>query len=331
MVFTSSDTLEIKTLEQLNALYEIASKVVLTKSTFSSPLRLYRLIKPDAKCQYLRGSKSCGQEHQHGYVVETTDEKHVLIGHCCALNHLGLDDEKVKASFSRVRKEYGIAIRQARVNQILQGKDLLIKQVKESLKETVAVLSEANRILRLLPEHISKTLVDRHKRRDMAVKWEYLIVKTEKEDDGRVVSKKYWHPHTFGFLKGSGDWLEPSAMPHRSDLLMLLHELENIPSKESLTKDEMESAESVIKRVSSLDKLRRDLSTQRKLMEDFCRMDNLILLAQLTSNRSLRADTVIAIHEILGASLQQDANKFINSIDRDAREQYGASGLRIAS
>lgn len=87
--------IEIRTLNEINGHFVIDPECILTKETYSIPIRPYRLIKPDAKCQYLKKGKRCAQEHQHGYIVECKDGKQVLIGNCCALNHLGLDDEQI--------------------------------------------------------------------------------------------------------------------------------------------------------------------------------------------------------------------------------------------
>ena len=92
----SKGIVEIRTLAELLSLYEIASDSTLTKDQYRNPLRPYRLIQPEASCQYQKNGKRCSQMHQHGFVVERHDDSKVLIGNCCALNHLGLDDEQVR-------------------------------------------------------------------------------------------------------------------------------------------------------------------------------------------------------------------------------------------
>ncbi|MGE1887833.1 hypothetical protein [Pseudomonas aeruginosa] len=92
----SNGIVEIRTLAELLSLYEIASDSTLTKDQYRNPLRPYRLIQPEASCQYQKNGKRCSQMHQHGFVVERHDDSKVLIGNCCALNHLGLDDEQVR-------------------------------------------------------------------------------------------------------------------------------------------------------------------------------------------------------------------------------------------
>lgn len=91
----SNGIVEIRTLAELLSLYEIASDSTLAKDQYRNPLRPYRLIQPEASCQYQKNGKRCSQMHQHGFVVERHDDSKVLIGNCCALNHLGLDDEQV--------------------------------------------------------------------------------------------------------------------------------------------------------------------------------------------------------------------------------------------
>ncbi|MNJ24748.1 hypothetical protein D3C77_191740 [compost metagenome] len=230
-----------------------------------------------------------------------------------------------------MRKSETDAIRRARVQQLLQDRDELKKRVKETLKEGEAVRDDANRIFWTLPAKASTSLVDRRKRGALKVTWEYLKVEKERLDDGREVTTRTWYPHDFGTLKGVGAWLESNDVSHKQDLYALFHKLETIPNKKSLTKAELESAESVIREISGLNSIRRELSTQRALIADFCRMENLLLLVQLTSNRSIRAEIVTAVHEISGTTLPSEASRIVDAIDRAVREQHRADGLRIAS
>lgn len=59
---------------------------LLSKETYSHPLRSYHLIKSEAQCQFLKKGSRCGQEHSHGYAVECKGGQQVLIGNCCAFN-----------------------------------------------------------------------------------------------------------------------------------------------------------------------------------------------------------------------------------------------------
>ena len=71
----SNGIVEIRTLAELLSLYEIASDSTLAKDQYRNPLRPYRLIQPEASCQYQKNGKRCSQMHQHGFVVERHDEQ----------------------------------------------------------------------------------------------------------------------------------------------------------------------------------------------------------------------------------------------------------------
>lgn len=87
--------IEIRSLTDLFSLFNIGADITLTKEQYSHPLRPYRLIQPEASCQYQKKGTRCSKMHQHGFVVELKDGSNVLIGHCCAHNHLGLHDAEV--------------------------------------------------------------------------------------------------------------------------------------------------------------------------------------------------------------------------------------------
>tara|TARA_Y100000815_G_C13324864_1_gene493730 strand:- start:38 stop:277 length:240 start_codon:yes stop_codon:yes gene_type:complete len=72
-------SLQIKTLDQLLETFPIDGDIPLSSSNFSHPIKSYRLHKPEARCQYLRGSKVCEQEHLWGYVVRTKEHQNVLM------------------------------------------------------------------------------------------------------------------------------------------------------------------------------------------------------------------------------------------------------------
>lgn len=115
----SRGIVEIRTLDELSSLYEIAPDCTLTKEQYRNPLRPYRLIRPEASCQYQKNGKRCSQLHQHGFVVELHDDSKVLIGNCCALNHLGLDDEQVRGDFKRLSATERQNIRRHKIETML--------------------------------------------------------------------------------------------------------------------------------------------------------------------------------------------------------------------
>ena len=326
-----SKIIEIKSLEEINQLFRVQYDYALTKHTYRRPLRSYELINPDAKCQFLKKNKSCGQAHQHGYVVETSDDKQVLIGHCCALNHLGLDDEKVKNDFREVSSAERDAIRRGKIENLLATKDELICDVKRVLTQVKSLNAQANRVLGIMPSKVVDALIDRWKRNALKVNCEYLIIRRGKDESGRDVEEKSWYPHECGTLKGLGQWLEFEKLTLMRQLYDFLRKLESIPVKKRLRKDELISAESVFNELSALAILKREIEVQRGLIDHFCVLSNLIVTVQLFADRELRAKVVDAIYQLSGESLEVPSSRIVNEIDRSIRERYKADGLRIAS
>lgn len=322
---------EIKTLDEIYQLFEVESEYVLTRDTFSRPLRTYNLINPDAKCQFLKKSKTCGQSHQHGYVVETIEGKQVLIGHCCAFNHLGLDDDQVKNDFKRMSAAERDALRRLKVERLLARKGELATRVKHLLWEAKIFDAEAERVLSAFPPKVVAALVDRWKRDSLKVTWEYLIVKRSKDERGKTSEEKRWYPHECGVLKGLGGWLEPEKLKYISQLYQYLHTLDNIPEKKRLNSIELKAAEAVLNELLGLDVFERELKRQRALINQFMAVPNLQLTVQLFANRELRAETVKAMYTLSGESLEIPPSRLVDEIDRSIREHYNAAGLRIAS
>jgi len=330
----SSDSLHvlnIKTYSQLCEIFEINVDEPLSKDNFKRPIKSYRLLKQEARCQYLRGQHVCGQEHLWGYVVETKSNNKVLIGNCCAERHLGIEDKDIKLAFSRLRKSEKLEADRARVRKFLAGRKeiesriVYLKQVAESN------FHEASRIVEILPAPILKTLQDRWKRRSFNVTWEYSVRKEVKREDGSISTAEDWHLMEFRPIEGLGDWLTPRRCGFGISFSAVGRRLNNLPTHLFLSETEIKEAEEVIKQVSQLDSIEQELGRQRKLMRDFCGKDNLDLLMQLTPNRKLRADAVRAAHRILGEELSQDASRMVDNIDDSLRRKYGASGLRMAS
>lgn len=330
MFSTGSTINEIKTLEEVNHLFKIEQDYVLTKQSYRRPLRSYELISADAKCQFLKKSKNCGQAHQHGFVVETCDDKQVLIGHCCALNHLGLDDEKVKNDFRQLSANERDAMRRAKIENLLATRDELTSNVKRILWEVKFLQAEADRVLTILPLKLVRALIDRWKRNTLKVNCEYLIIKKGKDDRGKTVTENSWYPHDCGTLKGLGPWLDLEKMAYTQQLYTFLHKLQNIPDKKRLTNDDLVIAESVINELTGLSVLEREVKVQHRLISEFCAMPNLLITVQLFASRDLRAEIVNAIHQVSGESLQVAASRVVDAIDKSIREKYNASGLRMA-
>ncbi|WP_236191689.1 hypothetical protein [Pseudomonas pharyngis] len=330
MISVASAISEIKTIEEINHLFKIEHDYTLTKDAYRRPLRPYELINPDAKCQFLKKNKTCGQQHQHGFVVETCDNKKVLIGHCCALNHLGLNDEKVRNDFKRLSATERDEIRRSKIDVLLAKKETLTRDVKQILGEVKLLQSDASQVLASLPTQLVKTLSDRWKRNTLKVSCEYLIIKREKDKSGRTDVEKSWHPHECETLKGLGTWLQVENQNYAQRLYEFLHKLQNISLKKRLTKDELATAESVFNELAELDVLEREIKKQRSLIIEFCTLPNLLVTVQLFANRELRAAIVESAYHLSGESLKVSSSRVVDAIDRSIREHYKADGLRIA-
>ncbi|KIP88756.1 MULTISPECIES: hypothetical protein [Pseudomonas] len=330
-VFTASTISEIDTLEALNRLFDIEYGHVFIKDTYHRPLRSYNLINSDARCQFLKHSRCCDTAHQRGYVVETTENKLVLIGHCCALKHLGLDDEQVQNDFKRLTAAEKDALRRQRVQALLERREELTLCAKDLLKAFKHLQAEASSVLEMLPAELLPVLVDRWKRNALKVMWEYMTIKHGRDERGRAITEKAWYPHECGTLRGLGAWLQFDETTHLQQLYEFLRQFKSIPLKVALSNAELASAEAVLSSISALDLMARELELQRKLIAEFCALGNLIIQVQLFANRDLRARVVEAVHRIAGQPLTTSANRFVDAIDEAIRTQYKAAGIRIAT
>jgi hypothetical protein len=323
--------IEIRTLDEINDHYVIDPDCILTKETYSVPIRPYRLIKPDAKCQYLKKGRRCAQEHQHGYIVECKDGTQVLIGNCCALNHLGLDDEEIISRLKGLSTIERQNVRRHRIETMLGQRSQLTERVKASLKLLRVVQGQANQVISTLPPQVVTNLVDRWKRNSFEVFWEYMIVKRGKDDNGKPFSEKTWYPHSYGKIKGLGVWLELEEQGYTPKLYDFLRQLEGIPVKRQLSQAELDQAEVTFKNLAELSVIERELNVQCRLMSDFTAPANLLLSVQLSSNKELRAKAVEAVHLLIGQPCKTSFQRFVADIDQALQRQHSADGIRIAS
>lgn len=323
--------IEIRTLDDINALYGVDPECILTKETYGKPLRPYRLIRLEARCQYLKKGKRCAQEHQHGFVVECKDGTQVLIGNCCAFKHLGLDDEQVTGEFRGLSANERQNIRRHRVETMLSQTERFKERVKAALKMLRALHDEANHVCSLLPAQVVSNLTDRWKRRSTEVFWEYMIVKRGVDERGKLYEEKRWYPHSYGVLRGLGIWLQLEDQGYAQRLCDFRRQLEGIPVKRRLTNAEIDQAEETLNQVEALSVIERELQTQSKLMAEFVSPTNLLLTIQLFGNKDLRGKTVEAVHQLLGESCKTTPAKFIADIDQALQRQHSADGIRVAS
>ncbi|CAM4037384.1 hypothetical protein CCOS865_03254 [Pseudomonas reidholzensis] len=326
-----NNTVEIRTLEELSSLYEIASGCTLTKGQYRNPLRPYRLIRPEASCQYQKNGKRCSQLHQHGFVVELHDDSKVLIGNCCALNHLGLDDEQVRGEFKKLSATERQNIRRHKVEAMLKHREDLIGRVRAASIKFRALHSKASLILTTLPTAVGGALLDRWKRNALEVSWEYLLIKKGKDEKGRPYEERSWYAHSFGMFKGLGVWQQLDQQLYLETLLKLRRQLEAIPVKARLSQLELEHAEAALSQVATLETIERQLQGQIELLDDFRKPSNLQLVIQIVSNQKVRAETVTAVYHLMGEPCSMTPEKYVAEIDLALKKKYAANGIRIAS
>lgn len=322
---------EIRTLDDINALYVIDPYCTLTKELYATPLRPYRLIQSEARCQYQKNGKRCSQLHQHGYIVERKDGLQVLIGNCCAFKHLGLDDEQVKGDFKQLTATERQNIRRHKVETLLKQRESFIERVRAANIEQRKLQEQVSQISSILPSPVVAILQDRWKRNSPEVSWEYLLVKVGVNEKGKRYEERHWYPHSYGQLRGLGLWLQLGEQRYPERLLDLRRQLEAIPIKERLTNAEIEQAEAALNQVSALSGIERELLSQAKILADFLTPPNLLLTIQLISNHKVRAETVTAVHRLIGEPCNSTPDKFVADIDLALKQQYSAGGIRIAS
>ncbi|WP_022964733.1 hypothetical protein [Halopseudomonas pelagia] len=322
---------EIRTLAELLSLYQIASDITLARHQYRNPLRPYRLITPEASCQYEKNGKRCSRMHQHGFVVERYDDSKVLIGNCCALNHLGLDDEQVQGEFRKLSASERQNIRRHKVERMLKQRESLIGRVRAASIKFRRLQREVSLILSTLPAEVGDALLDRWKRKAVEVSWEYLIIKKGKDEKGQQYEERNWYPHSFGKLKGLGLWLQLDKQLYQQTLLTLRQQLEAIPTKGRLSQAELESAEAALKQATTLEPVEQELQKQSELLEDFRKAANLQLTIQTVSNHKVRAKAVNAMHQLMDEPRSTTPEKYVADIDLAFKQKYSAGGIRIAS
>lgn len=327
----SNSIVEIRSLAELLSLYEIASDSTLTKDQYRNPLRPYRLIQPEASCQYQKNGKRCSQMHQHGFVVERHDDSKVLIGNCCALNHLGLDDEQVRGEFKKLSATERQNIRRHKIETMLKERESLIGRIRAASIKLRGLQSKVSLILSTLPGEVGDALLDRWKRNALEVSWEYLLIKKGKDEKGKPYEERNWYPHSFGKLKGLGLWLQLDQQLYQETLLNLRRQLEAVPTKARLSQVELELAEAALKQVATLETIERELQGQVELLDDFRKPTNLLLAIQVVSNHKARAETVKAVHQLIGEPCSTAPERYVAEIELALKRKYSAGGIRIAS
>ena len=324
-------THEIRYLDEIKHLFAIDFDCLLSKETYSRPLRTYHLIKSEAKCQFLKNGNRCGQEHSHGFAVECINGQRVLIGNCCAFNHLGLDDEQVSKALLALGSAERMSIRSHQLNERLQGRTNLITRVKSALKQLRHLETQIHRIREAFPESVFESLVERWRRNSFQITWEYQITKKDETAKGKDTFERRWYPHIYGFLKGLGLWLDLDAQGYQEKLYSFLHRVESIPTKKRLTKAELLETEAIFRELGALSVIEREFVAQQKFIRDFLEPENLVLTVQLVKTQTLRAKNVEAVQQLTSSLLGVRPERFVAEVDQNLKKRYGATGIRIAS
>jgi hypothetical protein len=97
-----------------------------------------------------------------------------------------------------------------------------------------------------------------------------------------------------------------------------------------LANAEIEQAEAVFNRLTGLTVIERDLQLQTKLIDEFLNPANLEMVIQLTSNQKIRAETVLAVHQLRNEPCGMAPEKYVAEIDRMLKQRYSAGAIRIS-
>lgn len=324
-------THEIRYLDEIKNLFSIDFDYVFSKANYSRPLRSYHLINSEAKCQFLKKNNRCGKEHSHGYAVECKSGHQVLIGNCCAFNHLGLDDEQLRNGFLELSSSERASIRAHRINERLNERTNTIAHVKNLLKQLREIEHLSFQIRNIYPDTVFQTLIERWRRKSPQIIWEYQITKKDKNSSNKNAAERLWYPHICGTIKGLGIWMDLSAYNFHETLYSLLHRVEGIPTKKRLSKVEQDNIEKTFQELRAINVIERELAAQTILIKDFLDPANLILLVQLVKNQTLRAKNFEAFQKLTSTMLDVRPERFVAEVDQDLIKRYGATGIRIAS
>ncbi|WP_417663517.1 hypothetical protein [Pseudomonas sp.] len=324
-------THEIRYLDEIKSLFAIDFDYVFSKEDYSRPLRSYHLIKSEAQCQFLKKNSRCGQEHSHGYAVECKEGQRVLIGNCCAFNHLGLDDGQLRNELRELDSAERISIRAYKISERLKERTEVITRVKTALKQLRDLEFQVFQIREAFPEVVFSALVERWRRKSLQIVWEYQITKKDENSTGKNAIERRWYPHICGSMTGLGLWLDLNAQNFQETLYAFLHRVEAIPTRKRLSKIEQDEVEAIFRELGTIVVIERELGTQKKLIADFLKPTNLVLMVQLVKNQTLRAKNVEAVQRLTSTMLEVRPDRFVAEVDQGLIRRYGATGIRIAS
>lgn len=328
-MMSSTDFMELKTLADILGRFDISQDLLLNKENFSHGVWPYNLYQPEASCQYEKHGKRCSQQHQKGYIVGRNDGAVVLIGHCCAHKHLSLDDESLRASFKMLDATERRAIRRRKVESLLEQRQVFIEQGRDVHMQHRTLQDRVNEVSNTLPQQVWRKLIERWKSNSLEVIWKYQVTKVGLDENGKKVTESTWSTHSYGKLHGLGMWLQLDAQKYSEQISDFRKQLEHIPVKEQLTNTEIDHAEATFNKKAAIESIKQELKSQCKLLDDFLKVSNLNLTVQLISNQTTRAETVVAVYQLTGQTLDVKPEKLVSDIDLNLKRHYGASGVRI--
>lgn len=320
---------ELKTLDDIRANYNVAFDQILTKDNYSHEIRHYTLYRAEAVCQYEKYGKRCSKEHLDGFIVACKDGSEVLIGHCCALNHLSLHNDQLAASFKYLSAKEREDARRHRVGEMLKQRDSLIQHSKAVNSLYRKLVDHVSKVTTCLPREVVDRLIERWKTSTLGVVWEYQLIKVGKDEHGKTIKEKTWYPHSCGNLKGLGAWMQLSELGYAQRITDYRKQLQAIPSKDHLTTEELDRAESVLKDVSAIRSIEREIERQLKLVGEFLALNNLLLTTRIVSNQKARVETAAAAHELSGIPLKGTPENYVADSDRKMKHALSTTSIRI--
>ncbi|SHE55937.1 hypothetical protein SAMN04487965_0156 [Microbulbifer donghaiensis] len=319
----------IRDIKVLREMYNVSEAETITADNYVTPLTGYELPSSDAICQFLRQGSPCGQKHQKGFVVQIDSGQNVLIGHCCAYKQLSLECSGVKEDLDRLSKQQMQYEKQERIRELLENKaehQTTIRDCLITIREQLAILNDLER---LLPYQVVSSLFERAKANNASVIWECSIFKKAKEKEDNETIRV---PHTAGKILGLECWTEaPKIEEHRKSLQELRKSLFSASLSKRPSEAELEKMKELLKRMTSLVRIQRDVDRFKSAVSRFIEKDNLMLLPHSISNHNHRAATLRAISDYCDLPLNKSEKHCIADFDRSIREQYGASGIRLRS
>lgn len=318
----------IRRLDELFDTYPVDTESILEPDKYLEPIAPYKLVTSEAKCQYLRGSKQCGQHHMKGVVLRTTENKYVLIGNCCAFSKLGIVHEQVGAELKSFDRAVKLAERQERLEELIRNKDFRLLSIDTMRSELGAIISSVDKLRESLPASTVDRLNERAKSRTTQVIWEYRTIK-EGEIDGERHEEIKWYPITIGELRGLAIWEDSQLTHFRKELAELRSNLRDLSLADEPSESEITQAEIRLSGLQNVTGHKQFVERYRKNLEQFFGIQNLLLLPHIMSDHKQRAACLDAVSRILNRPIDVSAQRDISEFDARLRNRCNSSHIRF--